>query len=104
MYKSKAVVTLLSLALSLTHFSAVAHPSGHHGHGHGHKHKHHKEVIVVKKHKPSPKKKKPKHKHYHYKSMPRQTTYIRIGNFTYANVEGHYYQRQGDRYINVILN
>ncbi|MDR9829085.1 hypothetical protein RCJ22_26195 [Vibrio sp. FNV 38] len=97
--------TLTALIVSLFSFQAVAHPSQGNkhkpGHKHGHKHGHNK-VVVIKKHRPSPKK-RPKHKHYHHKKMPRNTTYITIGNFTYAKVNDHYYKRQGDRYINVII-
>ncbi|MGR5220397.1 hypothetical protein ACPV4B_09170 [Vibrio parahaemolyticus] len=95
-------LSLAAIAISLVSFQGLAHPSDHHKHKHKHKHKHHKEVVVVKKYYPSPKK-RPKYKHYHYKKMPRHTTYIKIGNFTYAKVDGHYYQRRGDRYVNVIL-
>ncbi|MGR5286144.1 hypothetical protein ACP3V5_12535 [Vibrio maritimus] len=101
MSKVKFTVVVAAL-LSLISSAAFAHPHGHHKHKHKHKKHHHKEVIVVKKYHPSPKK-HPKYRHYHYKKMPKHTTYIKIGNFTYARVDGHYYRRQGDTYFNVVL-
>ncbi|GMQ48305.1 hypothetical protein [Vibrio sp. 10N] len=103
MSKAKFIAVVVVL-IGLMSAPSFAHPHGHHKHKHKHKHKnhHHKEVIVVKKYHPSPKK-RPKHRHYHYKKMPRHTTYIKIGSFTYARVDGHYYQRKGDTYFNVII-
>ncbi len=101
MSKVKFSVVVAAL-LGLISSGAFAHPHGHHKHKHKHKKHHHKEVIVVKKYHPSPKK-RPKYRHYHYKKMPKHTTYIKIGNFTYARVDGHYYRRQGDTYFNVII-
>lgn len=108
----KNITLTLFIAVLVTLFSVESYAKPpHHGHGHKHAHKHgykhghkkgHKKVVVVKKHRPSPKK-RPKHKYYHYKKMPRHTTYIKIGKFTYAQVGGHYYQRRGDRYVNVII-
>ncbi|WP_087016381.1 hypothetical protein [Thaumasiovibrio subtropicus] len=65
-------------------------------------------VIVVKprkgqRYRPSPTY-RPRHHYYHYRSLPRHATYIQIGGIRFALVDGHYYRRQGDRYINVIIN
>ncbi len=97
-----ALCTFVLVMLCSASFGTFAHGDGHGHHKHKHKHKHKQEVIVVKKYKTSPKH-RPKHRHYHYKRMPKRTTYIKIGNLSYARVDGHYYRRKGDSYVNVII-
>ncbi|TOD41468.1 hypothetical protein CGJ65_06380 [Vibrio parahaemolyticus] len=103
-------VAMVGVMLSLGVFSAeaMADPKHRHGHKHEHhhdhhhhkrkhKHKHrHHDVIVVN---PRP----PRHQYYYYDRIPRNSTYIQIGNFTYLKVDDHYYRRSSDRYIHVKL-
>ncbi|WP_413110240.1 hypothetical protein [Thaumasiovibrio sp. DFM-14] len=108
----KTFITILFgliISLGVTSTPAEARPS--HtppGHAKKHHHKKHDKVIIVKEKKHHKKKykspkHKPKHRYYHHKKLPKRTRYITIGPFTYAVVDGHYYRRKGDRYINIIL-
>ncbi len=76
----------------------------HHGqsakHSPSSKHKH--KPSPKRKHKPSPKY-KPRHSRYHHKRLPSHARYIQIGKLRYVIVDGHYYQRRGDNYINIII-
>ncbi|EJC7120912.1 hypothetical protein DC924_RS15530 [Vibrio parahaemolyticus] len=98
-------VAMVGVMLSLGVFSAEAmahghkheHHHDHHHHKRKHKHKHrHHDVIVVNP-------RLPRHQYYYYDRIPRNSTYIQIGNFTYLKVDDHYYRRSSDRYIHVKL-
>ncbi|EOX4835257.1 hypothetical protein [Vibrio alginolyticus] len=102
------------LSLGVLSTEAVADPKHKHGHRYGydhhhahhhhhkhkrkHKHKHkHRDVIYVET-------RRPRRSYYYHDRIPRNSNYIKIGDFTYLKVDDRYYRRSNDRYIHVELN
>ncbi|HHF3149053.1 hypothetical protein FKN08_09600 [Vibrio sp. 1-2 (7-a)] len=76
------------------------HRYDHHHHKRKHKHKHkykHRDVIYVES-------RRPRRSYYYHDRIPRNSTYIKIGDFTYLKVDDRYYRRSNDRYIHVEFN
>ncbi|MCR9443901.1 hypothetical protein NB508_07170 [Vibrio alginolyticus] len=76
------------------------HHAHHHHHKHTRKHKHkhkHRDVIYVET-------RRPRRSYYYHDRIPRNSTYIKIGDFTYLKVDDRYYRRSNDRYIHVEFN
>ncbi|MCR9367484.1 MULTISPECIES: hypothetical protein [Vibrio] len=109
---------MVGVILSLGVFSTevMADPKHRHGHRYDHHHEHHHHHKRKHKHKHKHKHKykhrdviyvesrRPRRSYYYHDRIPRNSTYIKIGDFTYLKVDDRFYRRSNDRYIHVEFN